>query len=183
MEVLRTPDERFDGLPDYPFLPHYVSVQSRGAPAVRMHYVDAGPADGPLVVLMHGQPTWSFMYRRVIAVLADSGFRVIAPDNIGFGRSDKLTEATSYTFKRHVDWAHGLFTGLDLRDVTLVVQDWGGPIGLSALARDPSRFARVVATNTILHTCDPALAGKLAWAHHGVDDDRVHVGRSRCSTT
>jgi haloalkane dehalogenase len=173
VEVLRTPDERFDGLPDYPFAPNYAAVEARGAPPVRMHYVDAGRVDGPVVLLLHGQPTWSFMYRKVIAVLADAGFRVIAPDHIGFGRSDKLTAATAYTVRRHVDWCEALVAGLDLRDVTLVVQDWGGPIGLSVLARDPSRFARVVATNTILHTCDPELAGRLAWAHHGVDDDRV----------
>jgi haloalkane dehalogenase len=138
-----------------------------------MHYVDAGPADAPTVVLVHGQPTWSYLYRNVIHVITDAGLRVIAPDHIGFGRSDKLTERTDYTYARHVDWLHALMTGLDLRDVTLVVQDWGGPIGLSVLARDPDRFARVVATNTILHTCDPALDGALGWAHHGVGEDRV----------
>jgi haloalkane dehalogenase len=138
-----------------------------------MHYVDAGPSDGPVVVLLHGQPTWSYLYRDVIARLAGAGLRVIAPDNIGFGRSDKPTDATDYTFARHIDWAHSLIAGLDLRSVTLVVQDWGGPIGLSVLAREPDRFARVVATNTILHTCDPGLAGRLTWAHHGVDQDRV----------
>jgi haloalkane dehalogenase len=171
--VLRTPDERFADLPGYPFAPHYAAVETKNLPAVRMHYVDEGPADAPAVVLLHGQPTWSFMYRNVIAGLVASGLRVIAPDNIGFGRSDKLTEATDYTFRRHVDWMHGLLTGLDLRDATLVVQDWGGPIGLSVLARAPERFARVLATNTILHTCDPALAGRLGWAHHGVDDARM----------
>jgi haloalkane dehalogenase len=173
MGVLRTPDERFTDLPGYPFQPRYVQIEADGIPPVRMHYVDAGPEDGPVVVLVHGQPTWSYLYRKVIGVLADAGLRAIAPDNIGFGRSDKLTEATDYTFGRHVDWLHGFITGLDLRDVTLVVQDWGGPIGLSVLAQDPDRFARVVATNTILHTCDPELAGKLTWAHHGVGDDRV----------
>ncbi|MCT7661806.1 haloalkane dehalogenase [Mycobacterium deserti] len=173
MEVRRTPDDRFAGLPGYPFPPQYRSVTAAGVPRVRMHYVDAGPADGPVCVLLHGQPTWSYMYRSVIAVLADSGIRVIAPDHIGYGRSDKLTDPTAYTFARHIDWVHGLVTGLGLSDATLVVQDWGGPIGLSVLARDPDRFARVVATNTILHTCDPALAGRLAWAHHGVDDGRV----------
>lgn len=171
--VLRTPDERFSNLPRYPFTPNYVQVETKGIPALRMHYVDAGPADAPTVVLVHGQPTWSFLYREVIHVLTDAGLRVIAPDHIGFGRSDKLTERTDYTFARHIDWLHGLITGLDLREITLVVQDWGGPIGLSVLARDPDRFARVVATNTILHTCDPALAGALGWAHHGVGEGRV----------
>ena len=173
MGVLRTPDERFAGLPGYPFEPHYVQVDTKGVAPVRMHYVDAGPVDGPVVVLVHGQPTWSYLYRKVIGVLADAGLRAIAPDNIGFGRSDKLTEPTDYTFRRHIDWLHGFVSALDLRAVTLVVQDWGGPIGLSVLARDPDRFARVVATNTVLHTCDPGLAGKLAWAAHGVGDGRV----------
>ena len=173
MTVLRTPDEQFADLPGYHFAPSYVEVATKGVPAVRMHYVDAGPPGAPVVVLLHGQPTWSFLYRDVIAVLVDAGYRVIAPDNIGFGRSDKPTEPTDYTFARHIDWVHGLFTGLNLRDVTLVVQDWGGPIGLSVLARDPDRFARVVATNTIVHTCDPSLAGTLTWAHHGVGDSQV----------
>ena len=173
MGVLRTPDERFGGLPGYPFEPNYVQVESDGAAAVRMHYVAAGPKDGPVVLLVHGQPTWSYLYRKVIGVLADAGLRAVAPDNIGYGRSDKLTAPTDYTVRRHIDWLHGLVTGLDLRDVTLVVQDWGGPIGLSMLARDPDRFARVVATNTMLHTLDPGLAGKLAWAAHGVGESRV----------
>jgi haloalkane dehalogenase len=173
VSVLRTPDERFAGLPGYPFEPRYVYVETAGIAAVRMHYVDAGPTDGSVVLLVHGQPTWSYLYRKVIAVLAEAGLRAIAPDHIGFGRSDKLTEPTDFTLARHVDWLHSFVTALDLRDVTLVVQDWGGPIGLSALARDPGRFARVVATNSFLHTCDPALAGKLAWANHGVGASRV----------
>jgi haloalkane dehalogenase len=171
--VLRTPDDRFEDLSGYPYPPNYLQVEATGVGAVRMHYVDAGPADGPVVVLMHGQPTWSYLYRRVIGVLAAAGLRVIAPDNIGYGRSDKPTNPTDYTFARHVDWLHGLISGLDLRDVTLVGQDWGGPLGLSVLARDPDRFARVVATNTILHTCDPALEGQLTWAHHGVGEHRM----------
>jgi haloalkane dehalogenase len=178
MDVLRTPDERFANLPGYPFPPNYLNVTARRLDPVRMHYVDAGPADGPVVVLLHGQPTWSYLYRDVIAVLVDAGLRVIAPDHIGFGRSDKLTERTDYTFARHVDWVHALIAGLDLTDITLVVQDWGGPIGLSVLARDPDRFARVVATNTILHTCDPALAGHLTWPHHGVGDSQVLLQES-----
>lgn len=173
MAVLRTPDERFAALPDYSFEPSYVEVQTRGIDPLRMHYVDAGPVDAPVVVLLHGQPTWSYLYRHVIGALLDAGLRVIAPDNIGYGRSDKLTEPTDYTFKRHVDWVHSAITRLNLTDITLVVQDWGGPIGLSVLAREPNRFARVVASNTILHTCDPALAGRLEWPHHGVGDGQV----------
>jgi haloalkane dehalogenase len=173
MTVLRTPDERFFALPGYEFEPHYAEVRTDGIAPVRMHYVDEGPRDGPVVLLLHGQPTWSYLYRKVIGVLSDSGLRAIAPDLIGFGRSDKLTERTDYTLARHIDWLHSFVAQLDLREVTLVVQDWGGPIGLSVLARAPDRFARVLATNTILHTADPALAGKLGWACHGVGEHRV----------
>ena len=176
--MLRTPESRFANLPDYPYPPNYLQVNTRGLESLRLHYVDVGPRDGPTVLLVHGQPTWSYVYRHVIAVLADAGCRVIAPDLIGYGRSDKLTEATDYTFKRHVNWLHGLVVGADLRDVTLVAQDWGGPIGLSVLAREPDRFAGVVAINTILHTCDPALEGALTWAHHGVDEARMMLQES-----
>ncbi|MCV7278959.1 alpha/beta fold hydrolase [Mycolicibacterium flavescens] len=173
MPVLRTPGDRFVALPDFPFDPHYVDAETRGIDPLRMHYVDAGPPDAPVVVLLHGQPTWSYSYRHVIAVLVDAGLRVIAPDHIGYGRSDKLTDPTDYTFKRHIDWLHSAIRRLDLQHITLVVQDWGGPIGLSALARDPGRYAGVVATNTILHTCDPALAGRLEWPHHATGDGQV----------
>src|SRR4051794_8670911 len=172
-DVLRTPDDRFVDLPDYPFEPHYLDVRAEGLDPVRMHYLDEGPADGPVALLLHGQPTWSYLYRKVVPVLVAAGVRVIAPENIGYGRSDKPTAATDYTFARHIDWTRSLVTGLDLRDVTLVAQDWGGPIGFSVLAAEPDRFARVVAANTILHTADPALAGRLDWAVHGTDDSRV----------
>ena len=175
MSVLRTPEERFVGLPGYPFEPQYAPVQAEGIETLRMHYVDEGPRQDQVVLLLHGQPTWSYLYRKVIGPLVDAGLRTIAPDNIGYGRSDKLTEPTDYTFRRHIDWLHSFVTSLDLHNVVLVVQDWGGPIGLSVLARDPDRFAGVVATNTILHTADPSLEGKLTWALHGVGDSQVVV--------
>ena len=173
--MLRTPDERFAGLPGFPYEPHYAMVEARGVEVVRMHYVDEGPREGKVVLLLHGQPTWSYLYRKVIGPLVDAGLRAIAPDNVGFGRSDKLTEPTDYTFERHVDWLHSFVTTLDLRDIVLVVQDWGGPIGLSVLAREPDRFDRVVAANTILHTADPSLADQLNWAVHGVGETRVLI--------
>jgi haloalkane dehalogenase len=174
MAVLRTPDERFTALPGFPYRPHYVEVVTgKTVPPLRMHYVDEGPADADPVVLLHGQPTWSFLYRDVIATLAAAGHRVVAPDHIGFGRSDKPSDPTSYTFARHVGWLTSLVEQLDLQRATLVVQDWGGPIGLSVLAGAPARFDRVVATNTILHTADPGLAGRLEWAVHGIDGGRV----------
>jgi haloalkane dehalogenase len=174
-DVLRTPDDRFAVLPDFPFEPHYADVVADGLDPMRMHYLDEGPVDGPVALLLHGQPTWSYLYRKVVPVLVAAGVRVVAPDNIGFGRSDKPVLATDYTFARHIEWTRSLVAGLDLRDVTLVAQDWGGPIGLSVLAAEPERFARVVATNTILHTADPALADRLTWAVHGLGETRVVV--------
>jgi haloalkane dehalogenase len=173
--VLRTPEERFVGVPGYGFEPHYINVEAEGIEPLRMHYLDEGDPEGQVVLLLHGQPTWSYLYRKVVGPLVDAGLRAIAPDHIGYGRSDKLTEPTQFTFKRHVDWVHSFVTGLDLHHIVLVVQDWGGPIGLSVLAREPDRFARVVAANTILHTADPSLEGKLAWALHGVGESRVLI--------
>jgi len=172
--VVRTAEENFVNLPDFRYEPRYLIVSTgTSIPPVRMHYIDEGPPDADPVVLLHGQPTWSYLYRHVIAALVANGHRVIAPDHIGYGRSDKLTEPTNYTFARHVGWMSSCFTELDLQRATLVVQDWGGPIGLSALAAMPQRFDRILATNTILHTADPSLAGRLEWAVHGVDDGRV----------
>ncbi len=171
--ALRTPDSRFANLPGYPFAPNYQDVEADGMEPVRMHYLDEGPADGPVALLLHGQPTWSYLYRTVIPVLTGRGIRVIAPDNVGFGRSDKPARNTDYTFARHIEWTRSLVTGLDLRDITLVAQDWGGPIGFSVLAAETDRFARVVATNTILHTADPDLADQLDFAVNGVGESRV----------
>jgi haloalkane dehalogenase len=178
MDVLRTPDDRFADLPGYAFEPHYADVVAEGLEPIRMHYVDEGPADGPVALLLHGQPTWSYLYRTVVPALVAQGVRVVAPDNIGFGRSDKPARPTDHTFARHIEWMRSLVTGLDLRDVTLVAQDWGGPIGFSVLAAEPERFAAVVAANTILHTADPALADRLTWAVHGLGDSRVVLEES-----
>ena len=149
MEILRTPDERFANLPDYPFAPHYIEVDG-----VRIHYLDEGPADAAPVLLMHGEPSWSFLYRKMIPILTAAGHRVIAPDLVGFGRSDKPAAREDYTYQRHVDWMTGLLTGLDLRDVTLFGQDWGGLIGLRLAAENEERFARIIAANTFLPTGD-----------------------------
>ena len=175
MVVLRTPDACFVDLPGYPYPSHYTEVEARGVEPLRMHYVDEGPRGATPVLLLHGQPTWSYLYRKVIDTLVDAGLRAIAPDNIGYGRSDKLTEPTDYTLERHVSWLHSFVRSLDLRGVVLMVQDWGGPLGLSVLARDEERFDRVVAANTILHSADPSLAGKLAWPVHGVGDSQVLI--------
>ncbi|HVC68790.1 MAG TPA: haloalkane dehalogenase [Acidimicrobiales bacterium] len=173
VDVVRTPEARFADLPGYPYPPCYVDVGSKETGPLRMHYVEAGPPDADPVLLLHGQPTWSYLYRQVIDTLAAAGHWVIAPDLIGFGRSDKPTDRLDYTVARHIDWTRRLVAALDLERTTLVVQDWGGPIGLAVLAAEPGRFARVVASNTILHTSEPQLDGRLGWANHGTRGDRV----------
>ncbi len=154
MELLRTPDARFANLSGYPFEPHYVDVMAAGTDAVRMHYVDEGPRDGAPIVLLHGEPTWSYLYRTMIPPLAEAGHRVLAPDLIGFGRSDKPGHIDDYTYLRHVQWVTSWFEALDLTDVTVVVQDWGSLIGLRIVAEQSARFARVVVANGFLPTAD-----------------------------
>ena len=157
MDALRTPDDRFEDLPGYPFAPHYLEVTADdGAGPLRLHHLDEGPADAPeTVLLLHGEPSWSFLYRHMIPVLTGAGHRCVAPDLIGFGRSDKPVARDDYTYQRHVDWLRdALFDQLDLTDLTLVCQDWGGLLGLRLGAEHPERFRRVVAANTFLPTGD-----------------------------
>jgi haloalkane dehalogenase len=155
MRTLRTPEERFLGLPDFDYQPGYAMVPDGAGGSLRMAYVQAGPADGPVVLLLHGEPSWSFLYRSMLPVLAAAGLRAIAPDLVGFGRSDKPAELSDHSYARHVEWTRSLvFDALELREVTLVGQDWGGLIGLRLVAEHPDRFARVVAANTGLPTGD-----------------------------
>jgi len=178
MEILRTPDDRFEGLPDYPFEPNFVEVESGGGEPLRVHYVDEGPADGEVVLLMHGEPSWSYLYRTMIPVLTDAGLRCVAPDLVGFGRSDKPADREDYTYARHVEWVRqALFDEVGLKDVTLVGQDWGGLIGLRLVGEHPDRFARVVAANTFLPTGDrhPGEAF-LAWQQYSQETPNFHVG-------
>jgi Predicted hydrolases or acyltransferases (alpha/beta hydrolase superfamily) len=166
MDVLRTPDDRFADLPGYPFAPNYFDIErGDGTGTLRVHYLDEGPRDAAeTVLLMHGEPSWSFLYRHMIPVLTGAGHRTIAPDLVGFGRSDKPTPRTEYTFQRHVDWMTAWLTGIDLDGITLVCQDWGGLIGLRLVAAMPERFRRVVAANTFLPTGDGASGDAfLAW--------------------
>ena len=153
MRVLRTPQDRFTGLPGLAYDPRYVNVGG-----LWMSYVETGPADGEPVLLLHGEPSWSFLYRTVMPVLAEAGFRAIAPDLIGFGRSDKPAAIGDHSYARHVEWVRAFaFDQLNLRRLTLVGQDWGGLIGLRLVAEHPDRFARVVAANTGLPTGDQAM--------------------------
>src|SRR3954452_7843030 len=179
MEVLRTPDERFAAVPDFALDPQYVEVDDGDGGALRLAYVSAGPIYGEPVLLLHGEPSWSFLYRTVIPVLTAAGLRAVAPDLIGFGRSDKPAEQSAHTYARHVGWLRqALFERLDLRDVTLVGQDWGGLLGLRLVGEHPERFARVVAANTGLPTGDhPMSEAFLAWQRFATTTERFDVGR------
>jgi haloalkane dehalogenase len=151
VEVLRTPEDRFSDLEGWPYQPRYVDVGD----GLRMHYVDEGPSSESVVLLTHGEPTWGYLNRKLIPPLVDAGRRVVAPDLIGFGRSDKPAAREDYTYERHVRWTGALLEALDLRDVVLLGQDWGGLIFLVHVGRHPERFAGVVAANTAL--TDPAI--------------------------
>lgn len=149
MSVLRTPDARFLNLPGYDFDSHYVEIDS-----LRMHYLDEGPANGPVVLLLHGEPSWSYLYRKMVAPIADAGCRVIAPDLIGFGKSDKPTAQGDYSYAGHVDWMRQFIETLDLKDISLFCQDWGSLIGLRVAAENQRRFARIAVGNGGLPTGD-----------------------------
>ena len=175
MNVLRTPEERFVALADFPYEPRYVETRD----GLRVHYVDEGPADAAPVLLLHGEPTWAYLYRKMIPVLVAAGHRCIAPDLVGFGRSDKPSSPDDYSYGRQVAWmAEALFGGLDLRDITLFAQDWGGLIGLRLLAAEPDRFARVVVANTGLPTGEAKpTEAFLAWQSFAREAKRFDVGR------
>ncbi|MGZ6019591.1 MAG: haloalkane dehalogenase [Phenylobacterium sp.] len=163
METLRTPDERFAGLADWPYAPHYATIVDADGTQLRLHYVDEGPRDGAVVLLMHGEPSWAYLYRKIIADLVAKGRRVIAPDLIGFGRSDKPAKRTDYTYERHVAWMSNWLLQMELVDITLFCQDWGGLIGLRLVAAFPERFAGVVVGNTGLPAGTGLSEGFKAW--------------------
>src|SRR6056300_202656 len=145
-DFYRTPESNFDKLNDYEFEPHYHEWGD-----LRMHYLDEGPKDGPVMLLVHGMPTWSYLYRDFIPKLSSAGFRCVVPDHFGFGKSDKPIDPYWYSIARHTEVLTSLITALDLRDITLVCQDWGGPIGLAQAATMPDRFSRLAIMNTWLH--------------------------------
>lgn len=186
MQALRTPDHCFANLPGYDFAAHYLMVDDTEGGQLRLHYLDEGPRDAAPVLLLHGEPSWSYLYRKMIPPLVAAGHRVIAPDLIGFGRSDKPGRREDYTYQRHLDWIRNVLTQLDLNGVTLVCQDWGGLLGLRLVAEHPERFARVVAANTMLPTGDhdpgPAF---LAWQRFSQETPIFAVGKiiqSGCAT-
>lgn len=154
MKAVRTPDERFAQLPGYNFEPHYVEVPAGDGDKLRMHYIDEGPRSAAPILMLHGEPSWCYLYRRMVPVLTAAGHRAVAPDLIGFGRSDKPASRSDYSYQKHVDWMTAFVEALDLQNITLVCQDWGGLIGLRVAAEHPGRFARIVAANTFLPTGD-----------------------------
>jgi haloalkane dehalogenase len=178
MQVLRTPDEQFASLPGYGLDPQYVDAPDGDGGRLRLHYVDEGPTDGAPILLLHGEPSWSYLYRTMIPVITAAGMRALAPDLVGFGRSDKPARREDYTYQRHVDWMGSFLDALDVAPLTLVAQDWGGLIGLRLVADRPDRFARVVAANTFLPTGDrdPGDAFR-AWQRFSQETPSFDVGR------
>jgi haloalkane dehalogenase len=184
MDTLRTPDERFQMLAGFPFEPKYVEVPAGDGGSLRLHYVDEGPRSGPVVLMLHGEPSWSYLYRKMIPVVTGAGLRAVAPDLIGFGRSDKPTRREDYTYQNHVDWMTAFVTSLDLRGVTLFCQDWGGLIGLRLVAEHGDRFDRVMAGNTFLPTGDePTTEGFSRWREFSQKVPEFPVGAILQSAT
>jgi haloalkane dehalogenase len=177
VDVLRTPDDRFAGLPGWTYEAHYTDVpQADGA--LRVHHVDEGPAGAPPILCLHGEPSWGYLYRKMIPPLVAAGHRVVVPDLVGFGRSDKPAARGDYTFQRHVDWMTAWLAANDIEHATLVGQDWGGLIGLRLVAEHPGRFDRVVAANTFLPTGDrPPGEAFLAWQKYSQEAPDFNVGR------
>lgn len=178
MQALRTPDERFSNLPGYNFAPHYLSVDDTEGGELRVHYLDEGPRDAAPVLLMHGEPSWCYLYRKMIPLLVAAGHRVVTLDLIGFGRSDKPSERSDYTYARHVLWMQSALSQLALANITLVCQDWGGLIGLRLLAAEPEKFARTVIANTGLPTGELApTEAFLAWQKFSQEVPQFPVGK------
>ncbi len=150
MDVVRTPEERFADLPDFPFAPHHTTISD----GLRMHHVDEGPRDAAPVLMLHGEPSWSYLYRSMIPLFADAGMRAVAPDLVGFGRSDKPTALGDYSYQRHMDWLTEWLEAMDLRDITLVCQDWGSLLGLRLAVENEERFGRIVVANGFLPTAE-----------------------------
>lgn len=173
MKLLRTPDERFENLPDFPYEPNYVMVDE-----IRIHYIDEGPKDTEVVLLMHGEPSWSFLYRHMIPIIVEAGYRVVAPDLVGFGRSDKPTEKEDHTYAKHVKWITKFVTSLDLKRITLFGQDWGALIGLRVAIENQERFSRIVLANGSLPTGEREMSQAfLAWRKFTRESPKFDIGR------
>ena len=177
MEFLRTPDECFDDLENYEFEPNYCMVPDGEGGELRMHYVDEGPQSGEIVLCLHGEPSWSYLYRKMIPIFTGAEYRSVAPDLVGFGRSDKPAHRENYSYANHMAWLTSFILELDLRNITLVCQDWGGLLGLRLAAEQPDRFSRIVAANTMLPTGDNSPGEAfLAWQKFSQETPEFKVG-------
>jgi haloalkane dehalogenase len=176
MKVLRTPDDRFANLPDYDFEAHWLEIDLGEGLKGRMHYLDEGDAAAPPVMLFHGEPSWSYLYRKMIPILVDAGFRVLAPDLIGFGKSDKPDTQEFYTYARHVDWLTQWRDAVEPRPAAMFCQDWGGLLGLKMLGDDPSKFACAVASNTFLPIGTGASPAFHAWREFAKSSPDFKIG-------
>ncbi len=178
MQTVRTPDARFADLVDFPFAPHYAEISDGEGGTLRVHYLDEGPSDAAPVLLLHGEPTWSYLFRKMIPVLVAAGHRVVAPDLVGFGRSDKPTAMTDYSYAKHVGWMRALlFDHLDLQGITFFGQDWGGLIGLRLVAAAPERYSRVVISNTGLPSGGRLTDAFLAWQKFSQESPKFEIGK------
>jgi haloalkane dehalogenase len=176
VDVLRTPDERFEGLADWPFAPRYTEITDADGTRLRLHHVDEGPRDQRPILLMHGEPSWAYLYRKIIADLVAKGRRAIAPDLVGFGRSDKPAARADYTYERHVAWMSDWLVRNDLKDIVLFCQDWGGLIGLRLVAAFPERFAAVVVSNTGMPVGQGKTEGFEAWLNFSQNVPELPIG-------
>ena len=177
-KVLRTPEERFENLPDFPFRSYHVEIADKHFGALRIHYLDEGAPEGPVILCLHGEPTWCFLYRKMIPVFADAGYRVVAPDLVGFGKSDKLPNRQDYTYARHVGWMRAFIEALGLEGITLIGQDWGGLIGLRLAAEMGDRFSAISISNTGLPTGDQNMSDAfLRWQAFSQADPEFDIGQ------
>ena len=174
MRILRTEDSRFDGLPDYPFSPHYCEAE----PGLRMHYVDEGPSNADPVVMLHGEPSWSYLYRHMIPLVSAAGHRVLAPDLIGFGKSDKPDQISDYSYDHHIGWLSSWLKALKLKNITLVCQNWGSLLGLRLAAEHPDLFQRIIVGNGMLPTGEtPVPAMFSLWKAFATHSPWLPIGR------
>ena len=172
MDLLRTPDERFENLIDFPYEPHYLEIDN-----IRVHYIDEGPKDAEVVLLMHGEPSWSFLYRHMIPILVNAGFRTVAPDLVGFGRSDKPSKQEDHTYAKHVKWMTTLVKQLNLQRITLFCQNWGSLIGLRIAMENQDRFSRIVLSNGGLPTGEQGMTDAfLNWRKFSRESPRFDIG-------
>ena len=172
MDLLRTPDERFENLIDFPYEPHYLEIDN-----IRVHYIDEGPKDAEVVLLMHGEPSWSFLYRHMIPILVNAGFRTVAPDLVGFGRSDKPSKQEDHTYAKHVKWMTTLVKQLNLQRITLFCQNWGSLIGLRIAMENQDRFSRIVLSNGGLPTGEQGMTDAfLDWRKFSRESPRFDIG-------